>query len=183
MGSSKVRKGRTGLSVVEEPSALAPASVAPVGEQGTGSGEPPATAPIVAGAGEAPRPPDSEVPERPVRRQFSAACKLRIVQEADRCRDSNGIGSLLRREGLYSSHLGTWRRQRDEGSLSALAPRKRGRPAEKPQPDTKRLAQVEREKRHLERRLKQAEALLELQKRVSEILGIDLQPAPTDEND
>lgn len=184
MGSSKVRKDRTGLAMVAEPSALALGSAVPVGVAGTGSGEPPATvAPIVAGAGEAGRPPDSEVPERPVRRQFSAAYKLRIVQEADRCRDSNGIGSLLRREGLYSSHLGTWRRQRDEGSLSALAPRKRGRPAEKPHPDTKRLAQVEREKRHLERRLKQAEALLELQKKVSEILGIDLPPAPTDENE
>lgn len=143
----------------------------------------PATAPAGDSAAGSGSPPDPEVPERAVRRQFSAAYKLRIVQEADRCRDSNGIGSLLRREGLYTSHLSTWRRQRDEGSLSALAPRKRGRRAEKPHPDTKRLAQVEREKRHLERRLKQAEALLELQKKVSEILGIDLPPAPIDEDE
>lgn len=128
-----------------------------------------------------PAPPNPEVSARPERRRFTAEYKLRIVQEADRCKDTNGVGSLLRREGLYSSHLSTWRQQRKEGSLSALAPRKRGRPAEKPHPDTKRAAQLEREKRHLERRLKQAEALLELQKKVSEILGIDLPPAPIDD--
>lgn len=180
MGSSKVKKQLTGLAVMgdQESSAVVPGSVEPRGTGG--SGDP---APAVAGPGEAVGPPDPEVHERPVRRQFNAEYKLRILQEADRCRDNNGIGSLLRREGLYSSHLSTWRQQRKEGSLSALAPRKRGRPAEKPHPDTKRLAQVEREKRHLERRLKQAEALLELQKKVSEILGIDLPPAPTDEGE
>ena len=129
----------------------------------------------------APTPPDPEVSERPVRRQFTAAYKLRILVEADQCKDTHGIGSLLRREGLYSSHLGTWRRQRNDGSLSALAPRRRGRPAEKPHPDTLRLAQSERKIKHLERRLKQAEALVELQKKVSEILGIVLPPAPIDE--
>ena len=105
------------------------------------------------------------------------------MQEADRCKDTNGIGSLLRREGLYSSHLSTWRQQREEGSLSALAPRKRGRRAEKPHADTLRLAKSERKIKHLERRLKQAEALVELQKKVSEILGIVLPPAPIDEGE
>jgi transposase len=128
-------------------------------------------------------PPDPEVSERPVRRRFTAEYKLRIVEEADHCKDTKGIGSLLRREGLYSSHLSTWRQQRNEGSLSALAPRKRGRPAEKPHPDTLRLAQSERKNKHLERRLKQAEALLDLQKKVSEILGIVLPPAPIDEGE
>ena len=137
--------------------------------------------PTTAAASPAPTPPDPEVSERPVRRQFTAGYKLRILVEADRCKDTNGIGSLLRREGLYSSHLGTWRQQRTNGSLSALAPRKRGRPAEKPHPDTLRLAQSERKIKHLERRLKQAEALVELQKKVSEILGIVLPPAPIDE--
>ena len=99
------------------------------------------------------------------------------------CAFDDRLGSLLRREGLYSSHLSTWREWRKAGALSTAASRKRGRPAAKPHPDTKRVAQLEREKRHLERRLKQAEALLELQKKVSEILGIDLPPAPIDEGE
>src|SRR5688572_17077357 len=73
--------------------------------------------------------PDPEVPEKARRRQFSAAYKLRIVREADACARDGELGALLRREGLYSSHLATWRRQRDEGSLASLAPRRRGRPA------------------------------------------------------
>jgi|SRR5579871_6089382 len=190
MGSSKVKKQRAGLAVVggqerraEELGSVERSGTAP--SEGARSGGPPTTAaPIESGPVEVPGPaPDPEVLERPARRQFSAAYKLRILEEADRCRDSQGIGSLLRREGLYSSHLTTWRRQRQEGSLTALSPRKRGRQASKPHPDTKRLAQVEREKRHLERRLKQAEALLELQKKVSEILGIDLPPAPSGEDE
>src|SRR5712692_3500662 len=73
--------------------------------------------------------PDPEVPEKAKRRRFSAAYKLRIVREADACGQDGELGALLRREGLYSSHLATWRRQRDEGSLASLAPRRRGRPA------------------------------------------------------
>lgn len=179
-----MKKQHAGLAVAEapEPSAVGLDFVEPSGANGGGSGARPTTpGPVVAGRDEVAGLPDPEVSARPERRRFTAEYKLRIVQEADRCKDTNGIGSLLRREGLYSSHLGTWRQQRKEGSLSALAPRKRGRPAEKPHPDTLRLAQSERKNKHLERRLKQAEALVELQKKVSEILGILLPPAPIDE--
>src|SRR5438552_16124286 len=90
---------------------------------GEGSiGEPVATVPKL-------ERPDPEVPQKARRRQFSAAYKLRIVREADACGQDGELGALLRREGLYSSHLASWRRQRDEGSLASLAPRRRGRPA------------------------------------------------------
>ena len=76
-----------------------------------------------------PVPPDPEVPERAHRRQFTAAYKLRILEEADGCSAPGQLGALLRREGLYSSHLSDWRRQRSQGTLAALATRRRGRPA------------------------------------------------------
>ena len=131
------------------------------------SGETPTTAsaPTSPLPGEGAAAPDPEVPERPARRRFTAEYKLRILREADACTEPGAIGSLLRREGLYSSHLSAWRQQREQGALSALAARKRGRPSERQHPLAKRLAVVEREKRQLERRLKKAEALLELQKK------------------
>ena len=119
--------------------------------------------------------PDTEVSERPTRRRFTAQYKQRIVRAADACTQPGEIGSLLRREGLYSSLLGTWRKQRDEREVSALAPQKRGRKSEPVNPLAKQLAQVEREKRELERQLKKAHLLLDLQKKVSEILGISLE--------
>src|SRR5947208_3503705 len=80
------------------------------------------------GPGDLPTPPDPEVVERAHRRQFTAAYKLQILDEADGCRVPGQLGALLRREGLYSSHLRDWRRQRMQGTLSALAPCRRGRP-------------------------------------------------------
>src|SRR3972149_1844889 len=74
--------------------------------------------------------PDPEVEAKPKRRKFSAAYRLRILEEADRCQESGEIGRLLRREGLYSSHLTSWRRARHQGSLAALAPKKRGAKAQ-----------------------------------------------------
>ena len=71
--------------------------------------------------------PDPEVPSKATRRRFSARYKLRILEQADGCEESGGVGALLRREGLYWSNLQTWRRQREEGTLQALTPRKRGR--------------------------------------------------------
>ncbi len=71
--------------------------------------------------------PSPEVPEKPVRRRFTAEYKLRILAEADACTERGSLGELLRREGLYSSHLGTWQKQREEGVLAGLAPRRRGR--------------------------------------------------------
>ncbi len=121
--------------------------------------------------------PDPEVPERAARRRFTAEYKLRVLREADTCVGTGALGVLLRREGLYSSHLTTWRRQREQGTLAALAPKKRGRRAMPESPLARRVAELEREKARLERRLKQAETIIEVQKKVSEILGIPLKTA------
>jgi transposase-like protein len=117
--------------------------------------------------------PDPEVPERPRRRRFTAEYKLRIVKEAEACQ-AGEIGALLRREGLYSSHLSKWREQYRGGAFKGLQAKKRG-PA--PNPD-KRLAKevekLERENQRLRKRLQQAETIIEFQKKVSEMLGIPL---------
>ena len=118
--------------------------------------------------------PDPEVAERAARRRFTAEYKLRILREADTCAGAGEVGALLRREGLYSSHLTTWRRQREHGALAALTPKTRGRPAAPVSPLARRVAELEREKARLEGRLKQAETIIEVQKKVSEILGIPL---------
>ena len=123
---------------------------------------------------------DPEVPEKPRRRRFTAEYKLSIVTEADGCTNSGEVGALLRREGLYSSHLSTWRRQRDEGQLQALSPKKRGRRARGNDPLAAELAQVRREKAAVERKLKQAELIIGIQKKACEMLGI---PLTTDEED
>ena len=129
-------------------------------------------------------PPDPEVVEKPKRRQFTAAYKRRIVEEADACKGSGEVGALLRREGLYSSHLSSWRRQRETG----LEPKKRGRKGKTP--EQKRVAELEkenrrllREKARLEAKLKRADLMLEIQKKVSELLGIPLSPPESDGSD
>ena len=104
------------------------------------------------------------------RSRMTAEYKLRILEEADRCQESGEVGALLRREGLYSSLLSTWRQQREEGSLSGLEPKKRGRKTKPKSPLTKRLAELERENRKLRERLEQAETIIEVQKKVSDIL-------------
>jgi len=113
--------------------------------------------------------PDPEVPARPGRRQFSAAYKQRILREADAC-PVGELGALLRREGLYSSHLVLWRRQRARGELAALAPRRRGRPA--PSPEAQELARLRQENERLARRLAAAETVIEVQGKVSALLGL-----------
>jgi len=123
--------------------------------------------------------PDPEVRERAVRRRFTAEYKLQVLREADRCAGLGEIGALLRREGLYSSHLTTWRRQREHGALVALAPKKRGRVTVAVSPLARRVAELERDKARLERRLKQAEAIIDAQKKLAEILGLSL-PATDD---
>ena len=117
---------------------------------------------------------DPEVPAKATRRQFSGGYKRRILREADVARDAGEIGALLRREGLYSSHLNTWRRQRERGELAGLSPKRRGRKEKAVNPLAKRVAELERDKRRLERRLKQAELLLEIQKKASQLLEIPL---------
>ncbi len=103
---------------------------------------------------------------------------MRVLQEADSCSEPGEIGALLRREGLYSSHLVVWRRQRAEGTLQGLRPRKRGRKAQPKNPLAKKVAELERENKRLERRLKQAEIIIDVQKKVSQILGGPLSDEP-----
>jgi transposase-like protein len=118
--------------------------------------------------------PDPEVVARPERRHFSAEYKLRILREVDACRDSGDeVGAILRREGLYSSHLTDWRRAREQGELQALAPRKRGR-REKLDPSQKELQRLQRQLARTQRELSQARAIISIQKKVSELLGIPL---------
>ena len=113
--------------------------------------------------------PDPEVVPRAKRRQFSAKYKLRILTEADQCTQRGEIGALLRREGLYSSHLTTWRKQRARGQLQGLTPQKRGR---KPDPQAAELARLQRENAQLRRRLEQAELIIDVQKKVAQMLGL-----------
>ena len=120
--------------------------------------------------------PDPEVTARHARRRFTTHYKLEILRKADACDRPGQLGALLRKEGLYSSLLVTWRRQREEG----LTPKKRGRKAKPVDPHLKKL---EQENRHLTRRLQKAEALLAFQKKVSELLQIPLKPFESDEDD
>jgi len=127
-------------------------------------------------------PPDPEVPEKPTRRRFSAEYKLDILRQADSSRSSGEIGALLRREGLYSSHLTTWRRQREAGMLSGLSPKQRGRKASRHplQPEMDRLR---KENRRLQKRLKKAELIIDIQKKISQMLGIPLKNPELEEDD
>jgi transposase len=110
--------------------------------------------------------PDPEVPEKAQRRQFSAAYKQRILEEADRCTELGQIGALLRREGLYSSHLSTWRSQREH----ALAAQRRGRKPSAHFVPAERIAELERDNERLHQQLEQAQAIIEVQKKLSELL-------------
>lgn len=127
--------------------------------------------------------PDPEVLEKPVRRQFTAAYKLEMVEAADRCSELGQIGALLRREGLYSSQLSTWRNQRQQGQLQALSDNKRGRNATIPHPVQKELAQLRRENQRLRHAMEQAELIIDIQKKASQLMGISLSPINRDEPD
>lgn len=114
-------------------------------------------------------PPNPEVVERAKRRQFSAAYKVRIVREAETC-ESGQMGALLRREGLYSSHLTHWRQQREQGQLAALTPQRRGRPARAA--GEQELARLRQENERLTQQLAAAEAIIDIQKKVSALFGL-----------
>jgi len=122
----------------------------------------------------APATQETEVVAMPKRRRFSAEEKLRILKEADACTKPGEQGALLRREGLYSSHLTEWRRARERGELDALAPRKRGRKPAAVNPLERKVTELSRALEKAEARAKRAEALVELQKKISELLGIPL---------
>ena len=127
----------------------------------------------VASTGPRPVVPDPEVPEKARRRRFKAAYKLEILEAVDACSQPGEIGALLRREGLYSSHLSKWRQQRDAGALEGLRSRKRGRKPRPVDPQAKRMAELERENERLRRKLEQAEIIIDVQKKLSRILGTD----------
>ena len=119
--------------------------------------------------------PDFEVPAKARRRKLPASYKLRIVCEADGCKQGE-VGALLRREGLYSSQLATWRKQRQDGSLTALAPQRRGRPP-LVSVEATALAVVRAENERLTRQLAAAEAIIDIQKKVSSLLALTLSSA------
>ena len=118
--------------------------------------------------------PDPEVIAKPMRRQFSAAYRLRIVEEADGCTESGELGRLLRREGLYSSHLSTWRRARREGSLQGLAPKKRGAKPKARNPLVGQVRELEAKVVRLEKELDKAHTILDMQVKMSGLLGFSL---------
>ncbi len=118
--------------------------------------------------------PDPEVVPRARRRRFGAAYKLRIVQQADACTQPGELGALLRQEGLYSSHLADWRRARDQGQLEALAPKRRGPKPDPARAASKREQQLERENARLRKRLETAETIIDVQRKVSRLLGIEM---------
>jgi transposase-like protein len=123
-----------------------------------------------AGSSTAPQHPNPEVVAQAKRRRFTAEYKLRILQEVDRARGSGGIGALLRREGLYSSVLATWRREREAGVRQALAPQKRG-PKSKYNPLAEENQQLRRENQRLTEELRKADIVIDVQKKVAALLG------------
>jgi len=123
---------------------------------------------------------DPEVSAKAQRRRFPAEYRLRILKEAESCKKPGELGALLRREGLYSSHLITWRQQRERGALAGMRATKRG---PKARPVDPRVKQLEAENRRLQRKLQRAETIITLQKKVAEILGIPLKPLDSDESD
>ena len=125
--------------------------------------------------------PDPEVVPQAKRRRFSGEYKLHILQEADGCCERGELGALLRREGLYSSHLTTWRRQREEGQMDRLSPNPRGR---KPSVDAgleKELAALKRDNERLKFRLRHAETIIDVQKKLSGLLGLTLNENQSEE--
>lgn len=128
-------------------------------------------------------PPEPEVPEKPRRRQYTAEYKLQILREADACRAPGELGALLRREGLYFSHIKTWRLQREQGALCGLAPKKRGPKARPVNPLARRVAELERQNRRLLNRLQEAQIIIEFQKKIAEVLGIPLKKPDSDEEE
>ena len=124
--------------------------------------------------------PDPEVPAKVQRRRFTAEYRLRILKQADACKKPGELGALLRREGLYSSLLTNWRRQREQGALREMRGRRRG---PRPRPVDPRVKPLEAENRRLQRKLQRAETIITLQKKVAEILGIPLKPLDNDETD
>jgi transposase-like protein len=120
------------------------------------------------------KPEDPEVVERAARRRFTPQYKLKILREAERCPTPGEVGALLRREGLYSSNLSAWRKQREAGALALMSATKRGRQPKLSAQD-KELARLRQELERLRKKLGQAEKIIEVQKKLSEVLGVSLE--------
>jgi len=120
--------------------------------------------------------PEVEVAAKATRRRFTLEYKRRIVREADGCKTPGALGALLRREGLYSSHLTTWRAARDRGELAGTAPKKRGPTPHLPDPRDNKIVELERETARWRQRAERAEALVEVQKKLSALLGTPPEP-------
>lgn len=123
--------------------------------------------------------PNPEVAERPTRRKFTAEYKQRILRQLDACNHGE-VGAVLRREGLYSSHIETWRAQRERAEVEGLSPKKRGRKPIERNPLQSENDKLRRENARLQGRLKQAELIIDVQKKLSQVLGITL---PTQDKD
>lgn len=125
---------------------------------------------------------ECEVRDRPKRRTFTAEYKLRMLKKADACRAPGEMGALLRREGLYSSHLTEWRRERERGALAALG-KKRGRKPAAVDATVEEVVTLRKEVARLRKRLDQAELIIDVQKKVASILGIPLKSPDSDGSD
>src|ERR1700712_2046950 len=117
-----------------------------------------------------------ELSNRPRRQTFTVADKRRILAATDRALETGGVGAVLRREGVYSSTLCDWRRQRDAGTLGALTPARRGPKALEANPLTAKVALLEKNNAHLTRSLARAEAIIAVQKKLADLLGIPMKP-------
>jgi transposase-like protein len=122
--------------------------------------------------------PDPEVVAVARRRQFSSSDKRRILAVADNCTQPGEIGALLRREGIYSSHLSTWRKQRAVAERTALEPQKRGRKIDPALAEARRVETLTRENERLRRQLAQAELIIDVQKKVATLLGMSMAHSP-----
>ena len=127
-----------------------------------------------AGGGTRAVPPDPEVVAKPTRRQFTAAYRLRILEEADRFTEPGEVGRLLRREGLYSSHLSAWRKARRKGSLQGLSAKKRGAKPSVRNPLDAKVRELEAKVARLEKELHTAHTILDVQGKVAGLLGFHL---------
>ena len=125
--------------------------------------------------------PEAEVSVKAPRRRFTAQYKREILEQADRCSEPGEVGALLRREGLYSSHLSKWRAQREQGMVNGLAPRQRGRKAVERSEESIRIERLERDNAKLREQLEQAELIIDVQKKVSRLFGKSMPPRDNDE--
>jgi len=126
--------------------------------------------------------PDPEVAATAKRRQFSSSEKRRILVAADRCNEAGEIGALLRREGIYSSQLATWRKQRVAAERALLEPQKRGRKADPTIAEARRVAELSRENERLRRKLATAHTIIDVQKKLCNLFGLPMAEDPQEKS-